>query len=90
MDPPRHRRPGPWIAPDQRIDFVRGQLVALVAQIHQRLARPLDESEPQVFVGEQPAHHELNRFLRHVAVIRKLRASVRMADQTENRIPAIE
>src|SRR5262245_15921429 len=74
----RHRGPLAWRAPRERVELIHGQLIALLADLEQRLARTLDEPAPHVFIGEQPTDYELHCLLRHVSgVPRKLRASER-------------
>src|SRR5262249_48931203 len=65
MDAPRHRGPRGGIAAGERVQFISRQFVTLSANLVERLARPLDEAAPQIFVGEQPSNHELNCLLRH-------------------------
>src|SRR5438094_5023030 len=65
MNPPRQQRPHFGIASYERVDLVRAQLISQLAQLPKRFTRPLLKTQPQIFVGEQPANHELNRLLGH-------------------------
>ena len=55
MNPPSHRRPDFGVAACQRVHFIFRQIEPLVAQLGQRLARPLHEAGAKLFVRQQAA-----------------------------------
>ena len=65
MDPVGHRRPPLRIALDERLDLLGRQVKSLVTQVGERFAGAFDEALAQLFVRQQAADHQLNRFLRH-------------------------
>src|SRR2546428_6380912 len=68
MNAPRHRRPHLRVTLGECFDLVLRQLETLVPQLRERLEWPLSETGTQIFIGEQAAHQQLNRFLRHVSL----------------------
>src|SRR5439155_22910737 len=68
MNAPGHRRRHLRVTLGECFDLVLRQLETLVPQLGERLERPLSETGTQIFVGEQAAHQQLNRFLRHVSL----------------------
>ena len=89
MNPPRQQRPHFGIASYERVDLVRAQLISQLAQLPKRFTRPLLKTQPQIFVGEQPANHELNRLLRHTFRRGNPRASGQSQIPTRSHVPRI-
>jgi hypothetical protein len=61
--------PHPRVGLDEQIDFLRGQLKTARMEVSQRLHWFDDESNPEVFVGEQSVDDEADGLLRHVGCL---------------------
>src|ERR1700704_1945126 len=57
--------PGPRVRLDEQVDFLRRQLETARMEVGEGLHGFDDESNPEVFVGEQPVDDDADRLLRH-------------------------